>query len=321
MICKICNVEIESAPVEVQEMMFGLKTKHTYYECDHCEALQIETIPENLGKYYPENYYSFKQQPDADIDTSFLRKIKSGYLLFNKNKLPGFLLSIGYKVPQHTAWIKAAGINYDDAILDIGSGSGDLLAQYCKAGFTNLQGIDPFLKKEFTSANGKLKLLRKSIFDKQEPPAFDFVMLNHSFEHMDEPQAVFQRLAELVKPGKYLLIRTPVNKSFASSKYGTNWVDMDPPRHLVVHSIKSIQLLAQKSGFLTEQIIFDATAFQFWGSEQYKRGIPLYDQRSYSVNKDTGLFSKKQMKEWKEQSDELNKKGQGDQACFYLRKK
>ena len=320
MVCKICNIEIDSAHVKVQEMMFGLKTVHTYYECNHCEALQIDTVPENLEKFYPDNYYSFKQQPDAAIDTTYLRKIKSSYLLFKKNKLPGFLLSIGYKVPEYTGWLKEAGVKYDDAILDIGSGSGEILAQYCKAGFTNLQGIDPFLKKEFISDNGKLKLLRRSVFDKQEPPSFDFVMLNHSFEHMDDPQDVFQRLAELVKPEKILLIRTPVNKSFASQKYGGNWVDMDPPRHLVVHSVKSMQLLAEKNGFQMEEIIFDSTAFQFWGSEQYKKGIPLFDPRSYSVNKSTGLFSKKQLKEWKEQSDELNKKGKGDQACFYLRK-
>ena len=321
MICKICGIQIDSPPVKAKEMMFGIRSTHTYYECNICEALQIETVPEDLGIYYPGNYYSFKQQPGEDIDTTYLRKIKSGYLLFNKNKLPGFLLSIGYKIPEYTTWLKKAGVKYDDAILDIGSGSGEILAQYCKAGFTNLQGIDPFLKKEFIADNGKLKLLRKSVFDEQEPRVFDLVMLNHSFEHMDQPRAVFQRLAELVKPGKILLIRTPVNRSFASKKYGVNWVDMDPPRHLVVHSVKSMQLLAERNGFQMEQIIFDSTAFQFWGSEQYIKGIPLFDERSYSVNKNTGLFSKQQMKEWKEQSVELNKKGQGDQACFYLRKK
>ncbi len=321
MICKICNTEIDTAPVHVKEMMFGLLTEHSYYECKYCEALQIEKVPADLEKFYPYNYYSFKQQPGTDIETTYLRKIKSRYLLFNKNKLPGFILSIGYKIPEYTGWLKEAGVKYDDAILDIGSGCGEILAQYCKAGFTNLQGIDPFLKTEFISNNGKLKLLRRSIFDKQEPSSFDFVMLNHSFEHMDEPQSVFKRLAELTKPGKILLIRTPVNRSFASKKYGLNWVDMDPPRHLVVHSVKSMQLLAEKNGFEMEQIIFDSTAFQFWGSEQYKKGIPLFDPRSYSVNKSEELFSKKLIKEWKEQANELNKKDQGDQACFYLRKK
>jgi SAM-dependent methyltransferase len=307
--------------LEVREMMFGIKTVHKYFECPNCEALQIETVPDDLHRYYPDNYYSFKKQPDIDIHSTFLRKIKSSYLLYGRNKILGGLLSIGYKVPEYTTWLKIAGVKYDDAILDAGSGSGDILAHYCKAGFTNLQGIDPFLKQEFRSANGRLKLLSKSIFDKQDPEVFDFVMLNHSFEHMDEPQLVFQRLSELVKPGKCLLIRTPVNRSFASKKYGTNWVDLDPPRHLVVHSLKSMNLLAERNHFAVERIIFDSTAFQFWGSEQYERDIPLHSPQSYAVNKKTGLFSQSQIEEWKKQADGLNKTNQGDQACFYMRRK
>ena len=213
------------------------------------------------------------------------------------------------------------GVNFDDAILDVGSGSGDLLSRYCRSGFNNLQGIDPFLKEEFISANGKLKLLRKSVFDKQEPASFDLVMLNHSFEHMDEPQAIFQRLSELVKPGKILLIRTPVNKSYASTKYKTNWVDMDPPRHLVVHSRKSIQLLADMNGFSVEKVVYDSTAFQFYGSEQYLKDIPLMDPQSYIMDKKTSLFTESQIKEWEVEAEELNKKEDGDQACFFLRKK
>lgn len=321
MVCKICNFEINSDPFQVKEMMFGLRTVHTYYECNNCEALQIETVPENLGEYYPDNYYSFNQPPQVDIDTTFLRRIKSSYLLYNKNRILGSLLCIGYKVPEFIAGLKTSGVNYNDAILDVGSGSGDLLSKYCRSGFTNLQGIDPFLKEEFISANGKLKLLRKSVFDKQEPASFDLVMLNHSFEHMDEPQAIFQRLSELVKPGKILLIRTPVNKSYASKKYKTNWVDMDPPRHLLVHSRKSIELLAAKNGFSVEQIVYDSSAFQFYGSEQYLKGIPLFDPQSYVVNKQTTLFTASQIKEWELEAEELNKKEDGDQACFFLRKK
>jgi SAM-dependent methyltransferase len=321
MICKICNKEITADPFEVKEMMLGLKTRHTYYECADCEALQIETVPADPGRYYPDDYYSFSQHPESNIGTTFLRKQQSGYLLYNRNSILGPLLSIGYKVPDYIEWARTTGVGYDDAILDTGSGSGDILSKYCRAGFTNLHGIDPFLKQEFTSANGKLKLLRKSLFDVQVPATFDLVMLHHSLEHMDAPKAVFQRLAELVKPGKYLLIRTPVNKSFSSKKYKTDWVDWDPPRHLVVHSRKSMQLLAEKNGFELEKVVYDSTASQFWGSEQYIKGISLHDPQSYAVNKKTTLFTKSQIKEWEQQAAELNKKGEGDQACFYLKKK
>ena len=321
MICKICNKEIITASIVVKEMMLGLKSRHSYYECTECETLQIETIPADLTRYYPDDYYSFSQLPESNIDSTFLRKQQSGYLLYNRNIILGSLLSIGYKISDYIEWSRITGVGYDDAILDVGSGSGSILSKFCRAGFTNLQGIDPFLKQEFISENGKLKLLRKSIFDEQSPSVFDLVMLHHSFEHMDAPQAVFQRLSELVKTGKYLLIRTPVNRSFSSKKYKTDWVDWDPPRHLVVHSRKSIQLLAVKNEFELEKVVYDSTAFQFWGSEQYMKGIPLNDPQSYDINKKSTLFTKTQLKEWELLATELNRKGEGDQACFYLRKK
>ncbi|MEO6229300.1 MAG: hypothetical protein ABJB11_04145 [Ferruginibacter sp.] len=80
MFCKICNNELTLA-LKAGEMMFGFKTFHTYFECGNCAALQIATVPGDLGKYYPDNYYSFKQHPDPSISTTLLRKIKSGYLL------------------------------------------------------------------------------------------------------------------------------------------------------------------------------------------------------------------------------------------------
>lgn len=318
--CKICNTIITSPAIQTKEMMFGFNTTHHYLECNNCNALLLENIPIDLNKFYPENYYSFKQHPSELIKSSYLRKVKTKYILFNTNKLLGYLLCIGYKVPDYLNWLKFAEVNFNDAILDIGSGNGDILTKLCMAGFTNLQGIDPFLKEEFISKNGCLQLLRKSIFDEQQHKTYDFIMLNHSFEHMDDPQSIFKRLSTLVKKDKILLIRTPVNKSFASTEYKENWVDMDPPRHLIVHSKSSIELLAKANGFTLDKIIYDSTAFQFWGSEQYKKNIPLFDKKSYSVNKHATIFTELQMAEWKLLAEKLNTEEQGDQACFYLRK-
>jgi len=87
MVCRVCNSKIESGPILVKEMMFGFRTEHTYYECSNCEALVIETIPENLGQYYPDNYYSFNQQHPADIITKLLRKVKTMYNLHKKKRI------------------------------------------------------------------------------------------------------------------------------------------------------------------------------------------------------------------------------------------
>ena len=82
-----------------------------------------------------------------------------------------------------------------------------------------------------------------------------------------------------------------------------------------------MQLLADQHGFETKQIIYDSTAFQFWGSEQYKRGISLHDERSYAVNKNNFVFSAEEINNWKKKADELNAIGEGDQASFFLQRK
>ena len=79
-----------------------------------------------------------------------------------------------------------------------------------------------------------------------------------------------------------------------------------------------MDILAKNTGFRIEKIIFDSTEFQFWGSEQYKRGIPLKGENSYRVNPSKSIFSKGEMRRFKQRAKELNSKNVGDQAAFYL---
>src|SRR6185369_6265143 len=95
--CKVCGNNNNNSFYQVKEMQLGLREVFTYMKCGNCGCLQLQHIPEDLGKYYPnEGYYSFnlgldiKEKPDA------LRKIKASYLLYGKNVLLGSLLSIGY---------------------------------------------------------------------------------------------------------------------------------------------------------------------------------------------------------------------------------
>ena len=45
----------------VREMMYGFKDEFDYFECGNCGCLQIEQIPDDLSKYYPENYWQFEE--------------------------------------------------------------------------------------------------------------------------------------------------------------------------------------------------------------------------------------------------------------------
>ena len=145
-------------------------------------------------------------------------------------------------------------------------------------------------------------------------------MLNHVFEHMPEPFSVMKEINRLLNDGAFALIRIPVAGSYSQKKYGANWVGMDPPRHLFIHTKKSIQILAEKSGFELADVCYDSSEFQFLASEKYKRGIPLRTEKSFYDNPDKSVFTKEQIAKYRKKAEELNKKGEGDAACFYLKK-
>jgi len=145
-------------------------------------------------------------------------------------------------------------------------------------------------------------------------------MFHHSFEHVADPLETLYFVKKLLSPNGTRLIRIPVVDSWAWENYGVNWVQIDAPRHFFLHSQKSMKILAKSAGFKIKEIICDSTEFQFWGSEQYKRDIPLNSENSYSVNPSKSIFSKREIRIFKEKAKKLNSESRGDQVAFYLKK-
>jgi hypothetical protein len=73
-------------------------------------------------------------------------------------------------------------------------------------------------------------------------------------------------------------------------------------------------MLATRTGFVLEDIIYDSWAFQFTGSELYKKNIPLTEGKKGS------FFSPEEMEEFRARARQLNRERKGDQAAFILRK-
>ncbi len=296
-------------------MQLGLREMFTYMECGSCGCMQLLDIPADLGKYYPnEGYYSFNLSLDIQQKPDSLRKAKADYLIYGKNKLLGGLLSIGYKAPAYYSWMKNAGVTYNDAILDVGTGNGSLLASLFKIGYTNLTGIDPFIDSDHFY--GPINIYKKNIFETEGQ--YDLIMLHHAFEHMDEPLKVLQQLYKLLKPGKCLLIRTPVMGMYSWKKYSVNWMDLDAPRHIIIHSLKSMNLLAAQAGFELRKTVFDGNYMSLIGSEQYAKDIALPDANSYMANKEASGFTKADIENFKAINAKNDDEGQSDQAAFYL---
>lgn len=116
-----------------------------------------------------------------------------------------------------------------------------------------------------------------------------------------------------------MIVRTPVCDGFAWRTYGVDWVQLDAPRHLFIPTRAGMQRIAGRAGMRVVQSFDDSSAFQFWGSEQYRRGVPLHDPRSYADNPATDLFTDDQIRAWEQCASALNRARDGDSTCFVLR--
>jgi SAM-dependent methyltransferase len=185
------------------------------------------------------------------------------------------------------------------------------------AGFTNLTGIDPYVGADITIAPNA-RILKRELGTLTG--SFDLIVMSHSFEHMPDPRGTLADAARVIAQNGRLLIRIPVAGKFAGREYGRDWVQLDAPRHIFLHTEESMQLLAGETGWAIEHVHYDSTAFQFWGSEQYRRDIPLDDPRSYARDPMRSAFSKSQIAAYHQEALALNRKRDGDQASFYLRR-
>ena len=300
--------------------MFGWREAFEYIECARCGCLQIARIPANLEKYYPrEGYYSYrppkqKQNPNWLLA---LRHERTRHLLGGYSPI-GMLLARLSKPQEHFDWFAGRGLTLDARILDVGCGAGGLLLKLQREGFRSLLGADPFIEADIDYGNG-VKVLKRGVGELAGQ--FDFVMLHHSFEHMPEPAAALKQLARLVAPRGTLLLRIPVADSWARQHYGLNWMAWDAPRHLYLHTRKSMALLAEGAAMQVESVVHDSSGQQFSSSELYIRGVPYVEHGKYRPGNGPGAFSQEAWDEFQARAAELNRKGEGDTACFYLKQR
>jgi len=322
--CKLCGCEDKFEFLRVKELEMGFRDEFEYCFCESCGTLQIKSIPENLSKYYPSDYYSFKPIKKKSYIKKKLKRIRDSYGL-NKNKLNllGYLLSVLF--PLDSQLLSLSPIIKDlsqiSKILDVGCGEGNFLNRLAILGFKNLEGIDPFISKNKTLSNG-VKLYKTSLSKLERECEYDLIMFHHSFEHLTEnPFDALNKVFKLLKSNGFCIIRMPTTSSYAWEYYKEFWVGIQAPRHIMIYSIRGFEILAEKSGFRIDSISYDSSFFSFVASEQYKRNIALNDDNSYFVNPSKSIFTVKDIEQYKKMASELNRKFRGDQICVIMKKR
>jgi SAM-dependent methyltransferase len=294
---------------EAIEQMQGSRERFRYAECERCGALSLLDPPPDLGPYYGDGYYSFDTpgRMMTAARAAWIRSVATG--AGHRRRLVGRLADR----PPWIEWFARAGVTRDARILDVGSGGGRRLDDLASAGFRDVTGIDPYLDRDRSIARG-VRVLARSLGEVDG--RFDLIMFNHSLEHVADQVGTLRSARFRLAEGGRVLVRIPV-LGLAWDVYGVDWVQLDPPRHFVIHSEGSMRRAAQAAGLAVDSVSYDSTPFQFWGSELYESGVPFVEKPWSRGEVQLRIFRGRDAGR-RRAATGLNRDGVGDQAQFLL---
>ncbi|NJC87530.1 MAG: class I SAM-dependent methyltransferase [Methylococcaceae bacterium] len=167
-----------------------------------------------------------------------------------------------------------AGKGTDAAILDVGSGRGDLLRAAQLEGVPGAVGLE-FSEAmiDFAARNFGLTVLNQSIEEHagQKPGFYDVVILNAVLEHVYDPGSMIAAASKLLKPGGVLYLDLPQEPNLLTRlgnalnrlrrcRSVLNLSPSWPPFHVYGFNRKSLSTLLEKHGVGIESIRIYANA-------------------------------------------------------------
>lgn len=293
---------------QAKEWMFNTGKEFNFEFCQECQSIELIDPIVDSTKLYPEHYYSFSKNIEQLFAT------RAGQQLISRIKRQFNRQGCQIKEYRVLGLLRDFKLSYENRIADIGCGEGELLYLLRELGFSKTQGFDPFIEKSFRYSNG-LEIKKMHVDEIKGP--FDFIMLNHSFEHMKDPIGVLKKLRGLMDGDEArLMIRIPV-VNMAWNLFREYWYQLDPPRHVHLYSPSGFSLLLNQVGLIVEKTFYDSTEAQILSSE---KNFYRFNKKNFKfhIKRILKPFRKPRIRRTVSQ---WNAQGLGDQAAFLIRKK
>ena len=242
--CHLCGTMGEVLYTNLTDRLFNAPGVWQIKRCPQggCGLLWLDPMPaeEDLHLIY-QNYFTHQDKPLAA--RGFARGAGHGAyraLL----RVTGLTHQRDELFSLHLRGIKPG------RLLDVGCGDGGRLARWQSMGWeVEGQEVDAVAAERARSLHG-LHVHLGALSDLALPGStFDVVTMSHVIEHVPDPTALLQECRHILKPDGRLIAVTPNVNSFGHHQFGSDWMWLDPPRHLHLFSPTTLGQLAARAAF------------------------------------------------------------------------
>jgi SAM-dependent methyltransferase len=171
-------------------------------------------------------------------------------------------------------------------LLDVGAARADLGVVLGSYGWT-VTGLEPSAEACEEARGRGVHMIQGTLGSVDADDlgsGYDALVFRHSLEHVVEPKEDLGRARELLRPGGLLLIALPNFGSWQSRRFGSQWFNLDLPRHRSHFTPVGLERLLRDSGFEQVEIATSTTAdglpgsleYRLFGRRLFRAGIPLY---------------------------------------------
>ncbi|HEY3762913.1 MAG TPA: class I SAM-dependent methyltransferase [Verrucomicrobiae bacterium] len=267
-----------------------------FYHCENCGSgwLDPRPTPATISLAYS-RYYTHGGTGGLDVrSASFWRRFRIaqrnsylnahyGYHLKPTAWSPVFLSNRRrQRLDSFSGYLHFLGPGA--RVLDIGCGNGTFLKQMRSLGW-EVCGVEPDPQSAAQAQSAGLDV-RVGLLQQQSlaEASFDAITAFHVIEHLHDPVGTLRYSYKLLKPGGHITLATPNLDSFGYHRYGSAWLGLDPPRHLMLFTEKSLRQTLEQCGFvvsrprhlrLTARHFFKQSLIVQRGGDPTERHAPL----------------------------------------------
>lgn len=262
--CPICGGSIKRLMTDVRDVHYGLPGEWQWDECQLCSLWFLNPAPREsflYGEGYDDDYYAF--QTFAERETVG-RKLARAVLRYD------------------TRNTRDPKFGTPGKLLDIGCGAGEFMFRMRQKKW-EVHGLEP--------NPGAAKIGRdhygldiqpswEDADDAYKDGSFDYIRLNHCFEHILQPDAALEFIHRKLKDHGRLFIGVPNTDSIPARMFGRYWWLHGAPVHPHNWSAKSLTLVLERNGFNVERWHTNSNFSGFLGSMQIRSNVLRGDYNS-----------------------------------------